>query len=130
MNRRRFIGALKILGIGGAIGCGGIGAYAFKRMGRAPNLDDKICDDKQKCDIKFDEILRQNGRDFLILRDDYYVLSDDEKAQTRYEIGENDDILKLNPSSNLIAKDDNVFVVANLQNLDKNQSDKPNFINC
>ena len=30
MNRRQFIGALKILGIGGAIGCGGIGAYAFK----------------------------------------------------------------------------------------------------
>lgn len=48
MNRRRFIGAFKILGIGGAIGCGGIGAYAFKRMGRAPNLDDKICNDKQK----------------------------------------------------------------------------------
>ncbi len=130
MNRRRFIGALKILGIGGAIGCGGIGAYAFKRMGRAPNLDDKICgDDNEKCDMKFDEILRQNGRNFLTSSDDYYILSDDEKAQTRYEIGENDDILKLNPSSNLIAKDDNVsknIDMINSQNLHKNQSVKLN----
>ena len=130
MNRRRFIGALKILGIGGAIGCGGIGAYAFKRMGRAPNLDDKICgDDNEKCDMKFDEILRQNGRNFLTSSDDYYILSDDEKAQTRYEIGENDDILKLNPSSNLIAKDDNIsknIDMINSQNLHKNQSVKLN----
>lgn len=130
MNRRRFIGALKILGIGGAIGCGGIGAYAFKRMGRAPNLDDKICgDDNEKCDMKFDEILRQNGRNFLTSSDDYYILSDDEKAQTRYEIGENDDILKLNPSSNLIAKDDNIsknIDMINSQNLHENQSVKLN----
>ena len=130
MNRRRFIGALKILGIGGAIGCGGIGAYAFKRMGRAPNLDDKICgDDNEKCDMKFDEILRQNGRNFLTSSDDYYILSDDEKAQTRYEIGENDDILKLNPSSNVIAKDDNIsknIDMINSQNLHKNQSVKLN----
>ena len=130
MNRRRFIGALKILGIGGAIGCGGIGAYAFKRMGRAPNLDDKICgDDNEKCDMKFDEILRQNGRNFLTSSDDYYILSDDEKAQTRYEIGENDDILKLNPSSNLIAKDDNIsknIDMINSQNLHENKSVKLN----